>query len=270
MLYIAEYFDVGSTGRGSLPIPLEPPAAEQELAVGPRSVQSEPFRKDTCLVKLMSDEDCLIAIGDDPDATNSIRKLRAGDEKIIAVQAKQRIAVIASPNVRSVSGMDSLESLLVLMASPADGQKQFAALKEYTDTLTAAAADLKSSTAEDRAIRDQLVQATKDALASKADAAKAIEELSNREAALDRDAKDQADKAASDKAALDARSNELDAKAAELAASAADMSRKGNGLADLAGSLDERERELAAKQAALDAAQADFDGRMAKLKALAT
>lgn len=269
MLYIAGYSDIGSTTRGSIPIPLEPPLSEQAIEVGPVSVRSAEFEPDICIVKLLSDEDCVIDIGDNPDASNGARKLMAGKEQVISVPMGKGFKVaVASANTGSVTGMDSLESLLKVLASPADAKSQFAAMKDKTDKLTAAAKEFQAASAEHKTINDQLVQATADALAAKADAAKAAADVVDREARLDKDARDQADKVIADKAAADARANELDAREAALTTSLADLNKKVSDLADLAGNLDARAKDLMAREEAVAASEADYESRIAKLKAL--
>jgi hypothetical protein len=98
-LYIGEYHDMVSTIRGSIEILLEPPIAEQSIEIGGKSRQSEAFSPDTCIVRLSSDADCIIAIGLDPDATDSLRRMTAGQERTIGVVAgsQMKIAVMAKP-----------------------------------------------------------------------------------------------------------------------------------------------------------------------------
>jgi hypothetical protein len=140
MLSIHEYSDVGSTQRGSVAIPLEPPHAAQSIEVGPASVQSKPMADSTCLVRLTASVDCAFEIGDNPDATDSFRRLVAGEEKIIAVVpgAKMKIAAIANGNGVAASGMNSLEGLLKLITSPDDVAKQLNALLQAAARLEAA------------------------------------------------------------------------------------------------------------------------------------
>lgn len=270
MLTILEYTDIGSTSRGSIAIPLEPPAAQQAIDVGPSSIQSEAFRPATCIVKVMSDEDCQIAIGADPDATGAARKLKAGVEQIVTIPMGKNFKIaVAASNLGSVTGMDSLESLLKLLASPADAQVQFAAMQANADKLSAAAKEFQVASVEHKAMNDQLVQSTKDALAAKETANKAAGDVAEREARLDKDAKDQADKVAADQTAADARAKDLDAREATLTANLADLNKKGSDLADLASNLDAKSKDLTAREEAVAATETDYENRMAKLKALA-
>ncbi len=150
MLSILEYSDVGSTQRGSVAIPLEPPHNVQSFEVGPASVQSKPMADNTCIVRLNASVDCAIEIGADPDATDSFRHLTAGKEKIIAVApgSKMKIAAIATGNGAGVSGMNTIEGLLGLLTSPAD-------FKTRLDTLSHAAAKADAATqAHKDAVKD--------------------------------------------------------------------------------------------------------------------
>lgn len=269
MLYLSEYSDVGSTTRGAIAIPLEPALETHVLEVSAGNVQSATFEPQTCVITLLSDEDCLYKIGKDPDATDGGNKLIAKTEKVITVQAGSdlKIAVTAA-NSGSVTGMDSLESLLKLLASPADAQKQFAAMKTNTDKMTAAAKDLRAAGAENKVINDQLVVATEDALNAKAVADKAAADVAAREAALDKDMQDHADKAKADLAAAYERAKALGAREAQLTASLADLNKRGTEMADLAASMDAKAKELADRETAVAASQADYEARIAKLKAL--
>lgn len=269
MLYIAEYIDIGQTTRGSIAIPLEPPVGEQAIEAGPNSVQSAAFKADTCIVRLSADEDCMIDIGGNPDATNSVRKLIAGKGQIITVPMGKgfKVAVVAAQS-GSVTGMDGLESLLKLVASPADAAKQFATLQDNTAKMTAAAADLRSAGTEDRKMKDDLAKATQDALDAKGVADKAMAAVAAREAAFDKDAQDHADKVKADLAEVDARSKALDDRVTAAAEVAAVLNKRGTDLADLAANLEARSVELDAREASMTAAQADYEARIAKLKAL--
>lgn len=268
-LYLAEYSDVGSTQRGALAIPLEPPQGEQVIDIGPNSVQSEAFKPATCIVKLVSDEDCVIEIGSDPDATNAVRKLLTGKPETISVTvgSKFKVAVVAV-NSGSVTEMDSLGSLLKLLASPADAQKQFAVLQANADKMTSAAKDLRAAGAENKTIHDQLVQATQDALTAKDEANRAAADAAARQAALDKASQNQADKIAADKVAASEQAEQLAARETELAANIAALDKKAGDIAAMANTLDTREKDLTARETAVAASQADYEARIAKLKAL--
>lgn len=273
MLYLAEYTDIGSTGRGSIAIPLEPALKTQVFEVTAGSVQSETFAPGTCVITLLSDEDCMFKIGADPNAMDGGNKLIAKTEKVIAVQvgAGLRIAVTAA-NVRSVSkmdNMDSLEALVKLLASPADAKTQYDLMAANVAKMNDSADALRKASEESAAIRDQLILATNDAHAAKAVADVAAGDVAKRENALDQDWKDHAAQVAVDKAAADERAKVLAAQEATVASGNDLLNKRGTELTDLAASLDAREKALADREAAAAALQTDYEARLAKLKALA-
>src|SRR5947208_8141692 len=107
-LSILEYADVGSSPRGALSLPLEPPVSEQTIEIGFKSQQSAPLSPRTCIVRLVSDTDCRIAISAAADATDSLRQLTAGQEQLVTVAAGSgmRIAVVGTGS-GVPSGVDS-------------------------------------------------------------------------------------------------------------------------------------------------------------------
>lgn len=267
MLYLAEYTDIGSTGRGSVPIPMEPAVATQVLDVTAGVVVSAAFQPTTCIVSLVADEDCMIAVGKDPSGAQS--KLRAGVEKLISVPAGAGLKVaVTAANITKTGNMDSLESLIKLLASPADAQKQYAIMQTNIDKMGAAAANLRKDSEENQTIRDQLVQSTSEALAAKAAADKAAADVAAREAALDRDTSDYADKAKADRFDADQRAKVLNEREADLTANLASLNKRGSDLADRAASLDAKEKDLKAREDAAAAIQSDYEARIARFKAL--
>jgi hypothetical protein len=145
-LTLCEYRDIGSTARGSVAIPLEPPIAEQSIELGLTSQQSKSFAPDTCLIKLMANGDCNIAIGQDPDATNSVRHVAAGREQVLAVPANSKLK-IAAMAAGSNNMTDNLGAFLTVVANPAAAQKTMADLKTQAATIDAAAKNLRDATA---------------------------------------------------------------------------------------------------------------------------
>ena len=145
-LSLCEYRDIGSTARGSIPVPLEPAIAEQSIQLGHTSQQSKQFSPDTCLVKLIANADCTIAIGPDPDATNSVRHLAAGREQILSVLpgSNLMIAAIAAGN-NNMS--DSLGAFLQVVANPAAAQKAMDGLKTQAAQIDVASKNLQEATA---------------------------------------------------------------------------------------------------------------------------
>lgn len=266
-LYVGEYCDIGSTTRGSIAIPLEPPLNEQSVEITSQSKQSAPIADTTCIVKLISDADCAIAIGTDPDATNSVRYLAAGMERIITVLpgSKLKIAVVATGDG---SMSDSLGAFLKIIASPAEAQKRLDNLTKQATVIDGSAASLRSATDEHKKAKADLESATKIAQAAKAVADKAADDVAKAQAAL-ADAKDAYDaRVKADAEAAKAMAKELAEREAALNGTALDLNGKAQDIADASKNLDAREKALADKAAALAAAQADYEARIAKLKAL--
>lgn len=273
MLYVSEYTDMGSTPRGSSSIPLEPPVRKQAVAVTAGSVLSEPFQTDTCIVSLLSDEDCLFDIGSSPDATANVSKLMAGIEKIVSVPASKgfRVAVTAADlkSIAKMDQMDSFESLVKLLAFPDQAQQHFAVMADHVARMNASAKELRDASAENKTVRDQLIQSTEDATKAWEDATKAKADIADRERTFDKDAADQAAKVKADQATLDERAKALEAREAEIIAGVASVNKKAAELASRSNELDTREADLALRVGAADAAKADYEARIAKLKALA-
>ena len=78
VLYITEYAQlmpspVGGQGQ----IPMEPPLAEQHVAIGASSVQSNAFNAQTRLVRLHTDAICSVEFGTNPTATATTARMAA-------------------------------------------------------------------------------------------------------------------------------------------------------------------------------------------------
>lgn len=78
-LYIAEYSTLGQIPNGGGQIAMEPPIAEQTIAIGGTSVQcTNPFNAKTRYVRLNTDSACSILFGtaaSNPVATTSNQRL---------------------------------------------------------------------------------------------------------------------------------------------------------------------------------------------------
>lgn len=277
MLYIGEYADIGSAGRGSVPIPQEPPQHEQKLEIGPSPEVSVVLAASTCLVRLIADADCAIAIGVDPDPTHSARVIRAGSEALIAVVpgSDMCIAVIAAGNRSvstdrsSVSGYDSLSALLQVIASPTEAKTQLDALVAQAEKVDAAAADLRKETADNRTSRDDLIAATNAAQTAQAEAKAAKQEAIIASAKVARESAELDAKMATFKMDSDARTADQDKRETAIGVSLENMNSKQRDLADKESQLSQREADLAEAMAALTASQAAYTSRMTKLKELA-
>lgn len=98
-LYITEYADIhiGQAGRIGQ-IPLEPPLAEQTVAIGAGSVASAAFNTATRMVRLHTDAVCSVAFGTNPTATVAKQRLAANQTEYKSIPNGQafKVAVIAN------------------------------------------------------------------------------------------------------------------------------------------------------------------------------
>ena len=90
-LYITEYTDT----QGTRPVPREPPAAEQTVAIG-AAAQSAPFGPNTHLIRVHADSICSVVIGGNPTATTSNGRMAANQTEYRGVSPGQILAVIAN------------------------------------------------------------------------------------------------------------------------------------------------------------------------------
>ena len=89
--YISEY--PGGAPMGSQ-APPEPALAEQSVAIGGGSAQSQPFSGGTKMIRVNVDATCSIAIGTDPTAAANAKRLAANQTEFFVVQPGHRLAVI--------------------------------------------------------------------------------------------------------------------------------------------------------------------------------
>ena len=122
-LEISEYVD---SSHGNL---IEPPIAHQTLELGDEPVTSAPLNKLTRIVRVVSDDDCLISIA--VGASKPTQFLRAGVTENRVVMPDQNFlisAVVAEPNRLSAgSGLWSygdLSHALGLLAEPAKAKER--------------------------------------------------------------------------------------------------------------------------------------------------
>ena len=142
MLYITEYAKLDNL------LPIEPGLRTQTLAVSDSSVQSEPLNPSTRAIRVYAEETCLLAFGDDPNATKGGYPVAAGSTGIIGVTGGQKVAVIGLQNATGSRDDAFLKAI-------ADAPATMARAKELADKTAAynkAAADAKAAT-EDAKIK---------------------------------------------------------------------------------------------------------------------
>lgn len=99
VLYITEYAEmqIGPAGRGGQ-MPLEPPLAEQTVAIGVGSVASSAFNAATRFVRLHTDAICSVEFGTAPTATASKARMAANQTEYhgVPLGASYKVAVITN------------------------------------------------------------------------------------------------------------------------------------------------------------------------------
>lgn len=98
-LYVTEFAAQGRDARGYVaPVALEPPVANQTVAISGVSAASNAFAANTGLVRIHTDTTCSIAFGTAPTATTSTRRLPANATEYFAVPVGQsyKVAVITN------------------------------------------------------------------------------------------------------------------------------------------------------------------------------
>jgi hypothetical protein len=125
-LDISEYVD---SSHGNL---IEPPIAHQSIEIGEEPVTSAPLNKLTRIVRVVSEDDCLISIA--VGASKPTQFLRAGVAETRVVQPDSNFLVSAEPNRLSAgSGLWSFGDLshaLALIAEPAKAKQRLDAIAQ--------------------------------------------------------------------------------------------------------------------------------------------
>jgi hypothetical protein len=99
VLYITELTQQGQDDRHlTMPMSLEPPIANQTVAIGGGSVQSSAFNAKTAYVRVHCDAICSIEFGTNPTATVTTRRMAANATEYFSVPQNQsfKVAVIAN------------------------------------------------------------------------------------------------------------------------------------------------------------------------------
>jgi hypothetical protein len=83
-------------GPGVVSFAAQPPLAEQTVAVGATSTQSNAFNASTCLVRISTDAICSVLFGANPTATASSARMAAGQTEYFGVSPGMKVAVITN------------------------------------------------------------------------------------------------------------------------------------------------------------------------------
>ena len=98
-LYITEYSEIARDITANLlPLPKEPPVAEQVIDIGPSSVQSNNLHENTRFVRLNAAANCSIAIGDNPTATNNSRRISANSTVFFSIPTDTAVSIAVISN----------------------------------------------------------------------------------------------------------------------------------------------------------------------------
>lgn len=97
-LYITEFSRVYSAADISAPFAVQPPIAEQTVAIGGSSAASAAFNVSTTFVRLHTDAICSIEFGSAPTASATKARMAASTTEYFAVAANsnQKVAVITN------------------------------------------------------------------------------------------------------------------------------------------------------------------------------
>lgn len=99
VLFITEYAGLASPSQGQLgQMPLEPPLAEQTVAIGGGSLPSAAFNAKTKFVRLHCDAICSVEFGTAPTASNLTGRMAANQTEYrgVPLGASYKVAVITN------------------------------------------------------------------------------------------------------------------------------------------------------------------------------
>jgi len=97
-LYIAEFEEMPHTSGSKIPVALQPPLAEQTVAIGGASVASAAFNARTRFVRLHNDVICSVRFDLAPTASATTARMAAGATEYHGVQkgVGMKVAVITN------------------------------------------------------------------------------------------------------------------------------------------------------------------------------
>jgi hypothetical protein len=96
VLYISEFAGPTKTNDTEVAVFQAPPVAEQTVAIGAGSVQSNPFNAATNYVEIETDAICSITFGANPVATAASMRMATNDRIVRKVFPGQKVAVIVN------------------------------------------------------------------------------------------------------------------------------------------------------------------------------
>jgi hypothetical protein len=98
VLFIAEYENLATnySSGGAMAIAQDPPIAEQTEAITAGSTQSNAFNGGTKFIRVHTDAICSIAVGPDPTASATTRRMAANQTEYFGVKGGWKIAVITN------------------------------------------------------------------------------------------------------------------------------------------------------------------------------
>lgn len=93
-LYISEYSSIGKSSGNTIQAPFEPPLAEQKISFT-ASTQSAALNAQTRVIRVHPDADCHIAIGSNPTATASNRRMIADQTEFLSIPQGSSLKIAA-------------------------------------------------------------------------------------------------------------------------------------------------------------------------------
>jgi hypothetical protein len=103
-LYVTEFRGIGQepalrtwgNGPALMQFAQQPPVAEQTVAIGATSAQSNAFNSATNMVRISTDAICSVLFGNNPTATAGSARMAAGQTEYFAVGPGMKVAVITN------------------------------------------------------------------------------------------------------------------------------------------------------------------------------
>jgi hypothetical protein len=96
-LYLSEFANMAAIGSRFVNVAPFPPLAEQTVAIGASSAQSNAFSAQTNLIGVASDSTCSIKVGASPTVTAASMRIPANaPPEYFAVSPGQKLAVITN------------------------------------------------------------------------------------------------------------------------------------------------------------------------------